>query len=92
MLQMEIIDDPAEIARGRERRASFQRNWNWFKDHSAEIHGKYRGKCLCISGEEVFVADTPEGALSQAQAAHPDDIGRFMFYIPRDKVARVYAN
>jgi hypothetical protein len=40
----------------------------------------------------VFVADTPEGALSQAQAAHPDDIGRFMFYIPRDKVARVYAN
>ncbi|HEV8711216.1 MAG TPA: hypothetical protein VGX03_00090 [Candidatus Binatia bacterium] len=53
---------------------------------------RYRGKCICIAGEELFVADTPEEAIAQAAAAHPEDDGRFVRYIPREKLARIYAN
>jgi hypothetical protein len=30
--------------------------------------------------------------MALAQAAHPDDDGSFMQYIPREKLARIYAN
>jgi hypothetical protein len=92
MVQMEIVTDPVEIAKAREQRARFDRNWAWFVANSHDIHQRYRGKCLCISGEEVFASDTPEGAHAQAVAVHPDDSGRFMFYVPRMKVPRIYAH
>jgi hypothetical protein len=57
----------------------------------AEIYTHYRGKCICITGEEIFVADTPEEALALATAAHPDDAGRFLRYIPREKLDCIYA-
>jgi hypothetical protein len=30
--------------------------------------------------------------LALATAAHPEDDGRFVHYIPREKVARIYAH
>jgi hypothetical protein len=40
----------------------------------------------------VFVADTPEEVLELATQAHPDDDGRFLRYIPREKLDRIYAH
>jgi hypothetical protein len=67
-------------------------NAAWLQAHAAEVCTRYRGKCICIAGEELFVADTPEEAIAQAAAAHPEDDGRFVRYIPREKLARIYAN
>ncbi len=89
---MEEVTDPEEVARARVQRKRFDRNWAWFQAHAAEVYSRYRGKCICIAGEELFVADTPEEALALATAAHPEDDGRFVHYIPREKVARIYAN
>ena len=89
---MEEVTDPVELASARARRQRFDRNAAWLHAHAAEVYPRHRGKCICIAGEELFVADTPEEALALATAAHPEDDGRFLRYIPRDKVARIYAN
>jgi hypothetical protein len=47
---------------------------------------------VCIAGEELFVAETPQEAVALAEAAHPEDDGRFVRYIPKEKMARIYAH
>ena len=89
---MEEVTDPVELAKARAQRERFDRNAAWLQAHASEVYPRYRGKCICIAGEELFVADTPEEAWALALAAHPDDDGRFMRYIPREKLARIYAN
>lgn len=89
---MEEVTDPEELAKARAQDERFERNWTWFQAHTSEVYTQCRGKCICIAGEELFVADTPEEALALATAAHPEDDGRFVHYIPREKVARIYAN
>jgi hypothetical protein len=86
------ITDPVELARARAQDERFARNWAWFEAHAQEIYANYRGKCLCIAGEELFAADTPEEALARAIPAHPEDDGRFTRYIPKERAARIYAN
>jgi hypothetical protein len=88
---MEEVTDPAELARSRERNERFRRNLAWFEAHALEIGRAHRGKCICIAGEELFVADSPEAALALANAAHPEDDGRFLHYIPRERMTRIYA-
>jgi hypothetical protein len=88
---VEEVCDPAELARARARRERFQRNWAWFDAHASEIYSAHRGKCICVAGEHVFVAESPSEAMAMAVAAHPEDDGRFMRYIPREKMARIYA-
>jgi hypothetical protein len=89
---MEEVLDPKELAKARAQDERYKRNFTWFQAHAAEIFTRYRGKCICIAGEELFVADTPEEAMAQAMAAHPTDDGSFMHYIPKQKVARIYAH
>jgi hypothetical protein len=88
---MEEVTDPEELAKARAQRERFDRNAAWLQAHGAEIYPRYRGKCLCIAGEELFVADTAVEALALATTAHPEDDGRFLHYVPREKVARIYA-
>jgi hypothetical protein len=88
---MEEITDPDEIAKARALRDRFNRNFAWLQAHAAEVFARYRGKCICIAGEELFVADTPKEVLAQAKAAHPEDEGFFVHDIPRQKMARIYA-
>lgn len=87
---MEEVVDPVELAKARAQDERFARNWAWFEAHASEIYAIHRGKCLCVSGEELFVADTPEEALAMATTAHPEDDGRFTRIIPQEKVARIY--
>ena len=86
---MEELTDPAELAKARAQDERFARNWAWFEAHASEIYASHRGKCVCIAGEEIFVADTAQEVLASAMAAHPEDDGRFTRIIPREKVARV---
>ena len=87
---IEEVSDPVELAKARAQDERFARNWAWFESHASEIYASHRGKCVCIAGEELFVADTPEQVLAAAVAAHPGDDGRFTRIIPREKVTRVY--
>ena len=87
---MEQVTDPEELASARARRERSDHNVAWLEAHASEIYAKHRGKCLCIAGEELFVADTPEEVLAQARAAHPEDDGLFLHYVPLQKVPRIY--
>jgi hypothetical protein len=88
---MEIVTDPVVLAAARVRNERFGRNLDWFQAHADEIGRTCRGKCICIAGQELFVADTSPEAFALAQAAHPDDDGFFIHYIPRERLARIYA-
>jgi hypothetical protein len=88
---MEEMTDPEELARARARREQFDRNWVWFEAHAREIYTAHRGKCICIAGQELFVADTPREVLARARSAHPNDEGRFTRYIPLERTFRIYA-
>jgi hypothetical protein len=90
---MEEVTDPAEVSKARIRRSKFDRNFAWFRTHTAEVYEHHVGRFICIAGEEVvFAAATPDKAVAQATAVHPGDEGSFVQYIPLEKMARVYAN
>jgi hypothetical protein len=89
---MEEVTDPSELQNAWAQDARFARNWAWFEAHAAEIYATHRGKCICVAGEELFVADTPEEALANAITAHPDDDGRFPRLILKERLARVYVD
>jgi hypothetical protein len=89
---MEEVTDPLELARARAQDERFDRNWDWFRRHAPEIYAAHRGKFLCVAGQELIVADSPEEVLRLATAAHPEDDGRFTRYIPREKLERIYAH
>jgi hypothetical protein len=86
---MEEVTDPEELAKARAQDERFDRNSAWLQAHIPEVYSRYRGKCICVAGEELFVADTPEEVIAMAEAAHPEDDGSFIRYIPREKVARI---
>ena len=88
---MEEVSDPVELEQAREQDARFARNWAWFEARADEIYATHRGKCICIAGEELSVADTPEKALSLAITAHPHDNGRFTRLISLERMPRIYA-
>ena len=85
---METVDDPVAI----EQLARFRKNVDWLEEHAAEVYGRHRGKCICVAGQELFVADSPAAAIALAQAAHPEDDGQFVHYIPLEKLPRIYAH
>jgi hypothetical protein len=79
------------MAAANKQREQFDRNSDWLEAHIPEVYSKHRGKCICIAGQELFVADTVTEAVAKARAAHPEDQGLFTRYIPKEKVARIYA-
>ena len=87
---MEEVTDPAELAQAQAQRERFDRNWAWFKVRSIEVYERFRGQCVVIAGEEIFAADEPDAAWALASAAHPDDDGSFIIYVPREKAERIY--
>jgi hypothetical protein len=89
---LEEMTDPVELAKARARRERFDRNAAWLQAHAQEVYSQNRGKHICIAGEELFVADSAPEALALGRAAHPDDEGAFVPYIPREKLPRIYTN
>jgi hypothetical protein len=90
-IEMEEVTDAAQLAAAKRQRDQFDRNSAWLQRHILEIYANHRGKCICVAGQELFVADTATEATALAMAAHPEDAGWFTRYIPKDKVARIYA-
>ena len=88
---VEEMSDINEVAKARRQRELFDRNAAWLQQHLAEVYAAHRGACICIAGEELFVAATPGEAVAQARVAHPEDDGWFIRYIPKEKVARISA-
>ncbi len=88
---MEEVTDPVQLAAARARRERFDRNWAWLQAHIPAVYEANRGKVICVPGEDLFAADTPEEVLAQARAAHPEDDGRFTLYVPRKRMTRIYA-
>ncbi len=70
----------------------FDRNLTWYSVHSQEIETAHRGKTVCVAGEELFVGEDTDEVLSLARAAHPEDDGLFLHYIPRTPAKRIYAH
>jgi hypothetical protein len=91
-LAMEEVTDPEELATARALRERADRNAAWLQAHAGEVYPRCRGKYLCIAGQELFVGETAREALARARAAHPDDDGAFVRYIPLEKLARIYAD
>lgn len=91
-LVVEEVSDPAELARSKLQDERFERNSAWLQAHFAEVYSRHRGKCICVAGEELFVGDSPEEVFSKAKAAHPEDDGRLLRYIPRQRMSRIYAS
>jgi hypothetical protein len=83
---MEQVTDAVELAKARVQREQFDRNVAWLQAHVAEVYKRYRGKCICMAGEELFVADSTKEAITSAIAAHPEDAGWFTRYIPNERV------
>ena len=86
---MEEVTDPVELAKAQAQWERCDRNTAWLQAHASEIYTRYRGKCICIAGEGLFVADTSGEAWALAIVAHPEDDGRFMHYIPREQLTRI---
>ena len=89
---MEEVTDPEVLARARVQDERFDRNSAWLQAHIPEVYSLYRGKVICVAGEELFAADTPEEVIAMADAAHPEDDGSLIRYIPKEKTARIYAD
>ena len=88
---LEEMTDPVELAKAAARRVQNDRNFAWFQTHAQEVYDNHQGKCICIAGEELFVGDTPREVFALATAAHPEDKGRFVLTIPKQKLRRIYA-
>jgi hypothetical protein len=89
---LEEVTDPQELAAAQARRVQLEKNLAWYRSHADEICRNNRGKCICIAGQELFVAEDSPEAVALATQAHPDDRGWFIHYIPREKMPRIYAH
>ena len=89
---MEEVTDEKELAEAHERREKFDRNAAWLHNHASEVYPKHRGKFICIAGEELFVGESPQEVIKKARLHHPEDDGWFVHYIPKQNLARIYAN
>ena len=87
---MSEVTDPVELAKMRAWRQRAARNSACLQAHVPEIYSKYRGKCLCVAGEELFVADDPQEVMALARAAHPEDDGPILRYIYKEMLERIY--
>lgn len=89
---IEEVTDPVEIERFRRRHEQFERNLAWYEAHIDQITDPAnRGRCICIAGRELFVGDDAQEVAARARAAHPDDEGLFVEYVPIEKMPRIYA-
>lgn len=88
---VEDVTDPDELTGIQARQERFDRNAAWLQAHAHEVFSRHRGRCICVAGQELFVADSPEDALALAAAKHSEDDGRLLHYIPRERMARIYA-
>ena len=62
---------PEEFAAFHAQGERYERNWAWLLPGLHEIHARHKGNCICVAGEELFVAETPEEAIALAPRLIP---------------------
>jgi hypothetical protein len=83
---IENRDDPARMARIQARRKRAQRNRDWLDAHLNELLPQAYGKLVAVAGQEAFIAESEEEARAWARAAHREDDGLVIRYIPPEHV------
>ena len=83
---------PEELAVFQAQHERAERNADWVNAHGAEVFAPNRGKHVCIAGCELFVADTVQAAVALGKAAHPEDDGLLLLYVPKVKRDVIYAH
>ena len=91
-LVMAEVTDPVELASIKSRRERFRKNSDWLEANISLVYAQHRGQFICVSGEELFTADTALEAVALARKAHPEDDGFLLRYVPREKMERIYAH
>ena len=91
-ITMTEITDPAVVAEVQAQHERMRRNSDWLQAHVPTVYAQHRGKYICVCGQELFVGDSAEDVIARARAAHPDDDGFLLRYIPREKMERIYAH
>jgi hypothetical protein len=84
--------DPVENAKFHAQRERFDKNLAWLEPRVPQIYSQNRGKCICVAGQELFVADSGPEVIAMARKAHPEDDGLLLRYIAREKMERIYAH
>lgn len=89
---IEEVTDPEEIAHINAVHEAARRNRKWLEAHWADVLPQAHDKYIAVTGQQAFIADTPEEAEAAAKAAHPDDVGRFVQFVSSHKGPRIYAH
>ena len=66
---LEVVTDSAALAKARMQQQHLRMNSDWLQAHIQEIYSHHRGKCICVAGRELFVADTAVEVLGMARSA-----------------------
>ena len=85
------VTDPEEIAKANARMERYLKNVAWLEPRISQVYAMNRGKCICVAGQELFIADTGPDAIALARQAHPEDDGLLLRYVPQQKMERIYA-
>ena len=83
---------PEELAVFHAQHERTERNAGWIDAHGDEVFAPNRGKYICVAGSNFFVADTVQAVVTLAKAAHPEDDGRLLLYVPKIKRDVIYAH
>jgi hypothetical protein len=89
---MTEITDPATIADMNTQFERMRKNTDWLQALGPTVYRENRGKHICVCGKELFVGDSAAVVLERARAAHPEDNGYILHYIPRERMDRIYAH
>src|SRR5207248_11610776 len=62
-----------ELAKAETQRVRFRKNSDWLQAHIPEVYAQHRGQCICIAGQELFVADTAPQVIAMARKARSEE-------------------
>jgi hypothetical protein len=89
---IEDVADPAEVASFHAMLDAARANRDWLAGQWPRLLPGARGKYLAVAGREAFLAETADEARARARAAHPEDKGLFVQFVPAQRGPKVYAH
>jgi hypothetical protein len=90
-----VLGEVTDLVHLEQARAQFeraQRNSDWLQAHWGDLLPQALGKFVAVSGQEAFIAETPEEAWAWAARVHPEDNGTLVEYVRPTQGPRIYAN
>ncbi len=91
-LVMVEVTDPDEIAKIKAQRERGRKNSDWLQAHVPQVYAQHRGKCICVAGEELFVADTAPEVLAMVRQGSSGRRWAFAKVHSGERMERIYAH